>query len=98
MEGMIIGILVVWIAVSTLLAGLLARNSKSPAANATILAVGGYVVMTAALFALLSPTVPPLADPVQALLPPLAIAGGVAAVIVWILAFIRTGQVRKARS
>lgn len=100
MQILVIGILIVWIGVSTVVARVVAgRNDRSAAFNATVVTAIGYVVITAILVMVLLPMVPPMVrDPVASLLPPIAIAGGVAAVIAWILSLASIGRARKARA
>lgn len=100
MEMIVIGLLIVWIAVSTLIARLVgSRNDRSPAFNATVVTAVGYVVVTGALVMTMVLMVPPMVrDPIGAVLPPISIAGAVAAVLAWILAFASVGRARKARA
>ncbi|MGX1100827.1 hypothetical protein [Amorphus sp. MBR-141] len=100
MEMLVIGLLICWIGVSTVVARLVAtRNDRSAAFNATLVTVIGYGAVTAALVAVMLPMVPPMVrDPIASVLPPIAIAGAVAAVLAWILAFVSIGRARKAQA
>ena len=94
MEIMIIGLLVVWIGVSTTIAGQVARNSLSRSANVLLITAIGYVVVVAGLFFSMQSMIPYGAS-AMSLLTPIALAGAVAAIVVAILSHVRIGQVRR---
>ena len=94
MEIVIIGLLVVWIGLSTLIAGPLSRNSLSRPLNVLLITGIGYVVVVTGLYLFMQPMVPYGAS-TMSLLTPIAIAAGVAAVLVAILSYARIGRARR---
>jgi len=98
MQEVIITALIVWIGLATVIAGVVGkRNGRSPAFNATVIALVGYAAVTILLLVVLAPMAPSFVhNPIAAALPPVATAGALATVIAWILCFLRVAQIRKA--
>lgn len=97
MEMISVGILIMWLGVASMIARLLARNSYPAAANAIALAGAGFVATVTLLFFLFKPMLP-AGIPATWILQPLAIASGIAALVVALVSFLLIKQTRRRRA
>lgn len=97
MEMMTIGILIMWLGVASMIARILAKNSYPPAANAIGLAGAGFVATVTLLFFVFRPMLP-AGIPAIWILQPLAIASGIAALVVALVSFLLIKQTRRRKA
>ncbi|MCZ4287844.1 hypothetical protein [Hoeflea alexandrii] len=89
-QQMAIGVLVVWIAVSTVIAGFVARNQLSRNLNVALITLIGYAVLVPGLYFAC-----PSSIRFPALFGFIGLYAAVAAVMVAGMSYVRIGQVRR---